>query len=1010
MTAAAPRTSLADGDLRTPPDLRLTARYRWLLLAVTLPLFIVITVLAASQYRDQQAAVLRSLAQNSASYAIALEGIAKAASDHVLQMKLWTEEYLTSPHDHPSDLRKYFTPYFVNGEIDSYTLDRVPAERRRSIGQLFWLHGDPHSADVGPSVIDQALEFFVLARLTHEVTPYLRWSYFFPNTRDFFSLYPWESSAEVLTHLGATGMRSGILKYYEYDFYKAGTPERNPRRQPYWTAPYVDAAGAGAMVTHGAPVYVRDKFSGIVATDVRLATLGEFLRGLPHAVGRLLIFDDKDMVLADSADTSIDALRNGAQITPAILHDQTVRATLQEGGEPVKVHGYVMMAHVATHAPWTLVYLVSEKEIAELLLPRLRPYGVILAVLAATVFTALYLLRREFIGPALALVHYIREASRDASISEPQLPRLWQTWVGIVSRAFAENRDATRRLRESEERLQQILNNSSAVVYVRSRDERFLLVNRACERVLGITQDQLVGKQLEEVFPSHTAAQFRANDMRVIEQNSVIEFEEHVTLKDGVHTYISSKFPLFDTNGDIYAICGISTDITRRKQTEDLLRQAALGISEAQGDEVFNSLVSHLSRAMGVDVTFIGALEQQDRIRTRALCVRQCIESEVTFALQGSACESVVGRQFRFYRDGVRHRFPDDALLRGTTMESFAALPLFDSAGEDLGVLAVMQSEPLQDPALVESILQIFAGRAASELERERADAALRASEASYRAIFEASEDAIFVHDLDTGAILDVSRKACEIYGYTHDEMLALDIGALSSGIPPYNQEGANRLLVRAIAGERLCFEWHRRNRDGSLHWDEVFARRASIGGQDRILAFTREITARKEAEQMLRASEQQYREANRRLRESEAFKSAVVENALLGVITIDSSDRIVEFNPASVAMFGHDKERAIGSDLAELLLPARFRSRSPAGAGTLSHHRRGAHARQAAGAVGAARRRHRVSHGAFHIRQPHRRYHLLHGVHCRPDRQGSGTGGAACQRRAVPVDLQCDR
>jgi len=546
--------------------------------------------------------------------------------------------------------------------------------------------------------------------------------------------------------------------------------------------------------------------------------------------------------------------------------------------------------------------------------------------LVATVSIALYLLRREFISPALALVEYIRDASRSPSAQEPRLPSLWQTWVGVVSNSFRESREAAGRVRESEERLQQILNNTSSVVYVRDLNDRFILVNQPFERLLGVTQEDVVERSLDEVFPADTAAEFRANDQRVIEQSVALEFEEELTLDDGVHTYISIKFPLYDTQGRIYAVCGISTDITKRKQSEDMLRQVAMGLSEARGEEIFDALVLHLSDALGTDYALIGTLEAEDTVRTRALCAQGRIVDNFSYSLQGSPCQDVVGQQFRYYPSGIQGLFPDDAWLQQSNMDSYAAIPLFDSAGEVLGLLAVLHSRPLQDEAMVGSILRIFAGRAASELERARADEALRASEASYRAIFEASEDAIFVHDIDTGAIVDVNSKTCEVYGYSYQEMLEIDVGTLSSGIPPYTQEDAMRLVARAVAGEKLHFEWHRRNRDNTLHWDEVFARRLPIGGRDRILVHTREITERKEAEQKLRASEEQYRLANRRLRESEAFKSAVVENALLGVITIDEAGSVLEFNPAAVAMFGYDKSQAIGSNLAELIIPEAYR------------------------------------------------------------------------------------
>ncbi|MCM8885104.1 MAG: PAS domain S-box protein [Candidatus Thiodiazotropha sp.] len=917
------RLSKVKSESGSRSDLRLTTRYRWLLLVITLPLFIVIMVLAANQYHDLRTQISSDLSQNTARYSIALEGIAKLANDHVLQMHNWSESFLRSPPSHPSELRAYYSPRIDEAAgTEVYTLDNVPENKREIIGQLIWYAGDPRRPEVGKIFLDHALEFFALARLTHSVTPYFQWSYFFSAKEGFIALYPWMSTDQLLEIGEYATPIIALDEWFEYEIYLKGTPELNPRRKSYWTAPYIDAGGTGVMVSYGAPVYVDDNFLGIVGTDLRLATLDKFLAEVPLDVGRLLILDQMGMLLADSAGTPKDTLRKAVDIESEALNAKAISIALSAAGKPQEANTHTMVAQQIEYAPWTLVYIVSNEEIMGLMWPRVLPYAVILLVLVATVFLALYLMRREFISPALALVHYIRDASRDPSVEEPKLPPLWQTWVASVTHAFTSTRDATYKLKASEERLQQILNNSSAVVYVRDLEERFLLINQPFQRLFGITKGEIVGKHLDELFPPETAAELRNNDLQVIEQDSVMEFEEKATLDDGIHTYISNKSPLYDSTGKIYAICSISTDITKRKQSEEALRQAALGISEAQSEDVFNSLVMHLSKAVGTDYAFIGVLENANQIQTRALYAHGRIEENISYSLDGSPCANVVGQQFHFYPDTIQLRFPDDRLLQEIEMESYAAIPLFNSTGNVLGLLAVLHSQPLQDENLIESILQVFAGRAVHELEREHTDMALRASEASYRAIFEASEDAIFVHDMDSGAILDVNRKACEAYGYSREEMRHVDVGVISSGIPPYTQDEAAKFMARAVAGERLCFEWHRKNRDGTLHWDEVFIRCASIGGQDRILAFTREITARKEAEEKLRASEAQYREANRKLRDSEAFKSAIVEKALLGIITINEAGFVVEFNPASVEMFGYDKHRAIGCNLTDLIIP----------------------------------------------------------------------------------------
>jgi PAS domain S-box-containing protein len=176
--------------------------------------------------------------------------------------------------------------------------------------------------------------------------------------------------------------------------------------------------------------------------------------------------------------------------------------------------------------------------------------------------------------------------------------------------------------------------------------------------------------------------------------------------------------------------------------------------------------------------------------------------------------------------------------------------------------------------------------------ERMRAAEALRVSEASYRSIFDAAEDAIFVHDIQTGAIVDANLKACATFGYSREEFLTLDVGNLGTGERPYAHQDAMDLIARASAGEELLVEWHGKSKDGSLRWHEVFVRRVTIGGQERILALARDITGRKLAEAALRASEEQYR--------------AMFNASTDGLALWNAAGEIVDTNPALWQMYGY--------------------------------------------------------------------------------------------------------
>ncbi len=146
--------------------------------------------------------------------------------------------------------------------------------------------------------------------------------------------------------------------------------------------------------------------------------------------------------------------------------------------------------------------------------------------------------------------------------------------------------------------------------------------------------------------------------------------------------------------------------------------------------------------------------------------------------------------------------------------------------------------------------------RKAMEAERQERELkllqALKLSEENYRSIFDSANDAIFVHDMRTGAVLEVNKKMTEMYGYSAEEAKTLTVGALSAGEYPYNQDGAVELIGKAVRGELQLFEWLAKDKFGRTFWVEVNLKGAAIGGSDRILAIVRDITERKRTEQRL--------------------------------------------------------------------------------------------------------------------------------------------------------------
>jgi PAS domain S-box-containing protein len=156
----------------------------------------------------------------------------------------------------------------------------------------------------------------------------------------------------------------------------------------------------------------------------------------------------------------------------------------------------------------------------------------------------------------------------------PGMRRVAPFWFGVVEditerkRVEEELKLQQQNFHESEARLQSFFENSPNLVFMKDREGRYLYVNKGFKRVLRVAEEQVIGKRDDELFSADQAAAFQANDRQVLEAAVPMEFEETALEEDGQHTSIVHKFPVFNAQGQIYAIGGIVTDITERKKEE----------------------------------------------------------------------------------------------------------------------------------------------------------------------------------------------------------------------------------------------------------------------------------------------------------------------------------------------------------------------------------------------------------------------------------------------------------
>ncbi len=140
--------------------------------------------------------------------------------------------------------------------------------------------------------------------------------------------------------------------------------------------------------------------------------------------------------------------------------------------------------------------------------------------------------------------------------------------IVCVFRDITPFRKSEAQLREAKDQLQSILDNSGLMVGLRDLHGRYQLVNREFAERMGHTSDEILGKTDADLFPQAIVTILRDHDRAVLEERAARNFEEMLPVTEGWRTYLTTKFPLYNAEGRLYAIGSIGKDITQRKLTE----------------------------------------------------------------------------------------------------------------------------------------------------------------------------------------------------------------------------------------------------------------------------------------------------------------------------------------------------------------------------------------------------------------------------------------------------------
>ena len=424
----------------------------------------------------------------------------------------------------------------------------------------------------------------------------------------------------------------------------------------------------------------------------------------------------------------------------------------------------------------------------------------------------------------------------------------------------------------SENRNRAFLEAIPDLMFLQTRDGIYTDYHAKNDKDLLVPPEEFLGKSMFEVLPADLAQRFSDSFDRAVDGEPQIL--EYMLTLDEVERCFEAR--VVSRGKEILTVI---RDVTSRKFTEEALKR-----NEAQ-------LAGIIESAMDGIVT----IDEEQHI---------VLFNDAAEKIFGCSSAEAMGQPLSRF---IPERF-HNLLSEDTSLASNGGPPRLDPRGELCGVRASGEEFPLEasvshievnEQELLTIILRDIT-------ERKRAEAEVKASEANYRAVFNAASDAILIHDLKTGAVLDVNERMCEMYGYTFEEAKRLHFEALGCDQGPFTQQSGAKWFERAAEGEPQLFEWLAKDKAGHLFWVEVSLKRAHLGGRNVLLAVVRDITERKRVMDELRQSEARF---------AKAFRA----NPQPMSITTLNGGVYLDINQSFLAMSGYSREEVLGQTAFDL-------------------------------------------------------------------------------------------
>jgi PAS domain S-box-containing protein len=485
---------------------------------------------------------------------------------------------------------------------------------------------------------------------------------------------------------------------------------------------------------------------------------------------------------------------------------------------------------------------------------------------------------------------------------------------GRVQGAIVLNEDITDRvraeqgLRQNHALLSAIMDASIDLVYVKDLDGRYVHMNRAGARVLGMPIEEVIGWDDVAIWGGELAASCRATDRQVIESGETVTVEDQDTTHGRTVHYLTTKAPYRDPEGRIIGVIGVSRDITERKQAEieranqyDEL-QAILGMTVALSrattlEEIYQKALDGVDRALKTDRASILLFDKQGIMRfvaARGLSeeYRKAVDGHSPWSREAQDPQPLVIRDTT--TDPTIESYRSVFLSEG--IRAMAFIPLMSPDGL-LGRFMLYYGEPHKFTENEISVAQTIAGHVAFVIQRAKAEDALRLSEERFAKAFRSSLHPVVIAELGSGLIIEANDAAHQLFGYTREDVAGRT--TLQIGLWPSPEDRARFVALLKKQGSVRNLEVSLRMKNGAFRQCLLSSEMIELDGKLCMVTVGNDITDRKRAEE--------------ELRQSHAFLRQVIDIDPNFIFAKDRDGRFTLVNKAVADAYGTTVDDLIG-------------------------------------------------------------------------------------------------